>query len=179
MNIIENILSKQVFSNLQAKIMSDATPWYFTESTAFVEDNDIILDASFNHMVFNERPLSPIFDTLMLAFLQCLDKSDQVLEELYRIKIGLITATESNHVHKPHVDFNFQHKTALLYLNTSDGDTIFYNEMENGRPVENFTVKETVSPEENKFVFFDGLQYHSSSTPTKNKRRIVVNFNYR
>jgi hypothetical protein len=179
MNIKENILSYSVFKNIQAKVFDDAVPWYYTDTTALIEENNLLMDNSFNHMVFRDgRPTSPLFDGIVFAFLDCLDKTNQQLKEILRIKIGLITATENTFVHKPHIDFDLPHQTALLYLNSTDGDTIFYKE-KLGDNIDNvLTITDRVTPEENKFVYFDGLTYHSSSTPTNSKRRVVINFNY-
>lgn len=179
MNIKNDILSYSVFKNIQSKVFDDAVPWYYADSTAYIENNDLTLDCSFHHMIYRDnRPTSPLFDSVVFAFLDCLDKTDQKMKEILRIKIGLITATENSFVHKPHVDFDFPHQTALLYLNTTDGDTIFYKEKLGHNTANEFTIDHKIKPEENKFVYFDGLTYHSSSTPTNSKRRVVINFNY-
>jgi hypothetical protein len=79
--------------------------------------------------------------------------------------------------------------TALFYLNDSDGDTIMYNEKYDPSSGYNQydyyknvikmpTVQSTVTPEENKMFWFDGLQYHSSNSPTNVTKRFIINVNY-
>ena len=42
---------------------------------------------------------------------------------------------------------------------------------------QDYTIGHREKPEANKFVFFNGHQYHSSSNPTTNPWRVVLNFN--
>ena len=93
-------------------------------------------------------------------------------------------------INDPHVDFEKEHYTGLLYLNDSDGDTFIYNQKYD--PSTNLlmqeyfntflnghlSVKETISPKQNRLVIFDGHYFHSSSTPTIVPARYVVNFNF-
>ena len=41
------------------------------------------------------------------------------------------------------------------------------------------SVYDTSTPQQNKLVLINGLQYHASSTPVKTGRRLAINFNYR
>ena len=187
MKTINNNLGPNTFSYIKEKIDNPNFPWYYAKSTANIDTVDPhTLDFSFYHLVYFEEPKSNIFDPLFTAFLECLDKSNQELKTLLRIRIGLVTPTTQCIIHAPHIDYDMPHKTALLYLNSTDGDTIFYNQffdassnINNQEFIKgkNLEILSKVTPEENKFVMFDGLQFHSSSTPTKEKR-IVVNFNY-
>jgi len=67
-------------------------------------------------------------------------------------------------------------------VNDSDGDTIIYNETADdiqnlpGLDTSMLTIKQTVTPRKGRVVLFNGRRYHSSSTPTTDKR-CVINFN--
>ena len=71
---------------------------------------------------------------------------------------------KSKRKNKPHVDYTFEHKGCLFYINTNNGATFFE--------------KEKVLPKENRVVFFQPHKLHSSSLCTDQKRRLVINFNY-
>ena len=70
----------------------------------------------------------------------------------------------------PHIDMNRPHTTALYYVNTSDGETVFFDENNNEIRRE--------KPEQGKVVIFDGSIYHASSCPTTTTNRMTLNFNY-
>lgn len=188
MKIIDNALGINTFANIQGKLLSSSFPWYYINSTANVdEEYPQKFDFSFNHLIYFENPTSQIFDTVFTAFLECLDKSDQRLKKLLRIRAGLITTTPNRVIHAPHIDYDYAHQTALLYLNNSDGNTLFYDQLYDPTcgtnnlefiQNKNLSISEEVSPVENRFVTFNGLQYHSSSSPVNTERRIVINFNY-
>jgi hypothetical protein len=102
------------------------------------------------------------------------------------------TITPESFVDKAHVDMNFNHQTALIYINDADGPTRIYNEkfedMFNQDKSsyekhydlikDKLTVAETIEPVANRMVIFDGLHYHSGTTPSKTDRRIIININY-
>jgi hypothetical protein len=75
---------------------------------------------------------------------------------------------------------DYDHKVLLYYVNDSDGDTILYNEVfeEYEEVPENFTVNKTFTPIKGNALVFDGLIYHSSSKPTKNSKRIIINIDF-
>jgi hypothetical protein len=78
----------------------------------------------------------------------------------------------------------------LLYLDDGDGDTQIYNEKydssDNADTYQYFqqvhkgqsTIMETSTPEENKLIWFNGLHYHASQSPTTMAKRVVININY-
>ena len=66
-----------------------------------------------------------------------------------------------------HVDTTIPHVVVLYYVNDSDGDTHLFNGVD---------IIKTVTPKKNRVVIFDGSIYHSSGSPTTNKR-CVINFN--
>jgi len=187
---IENVLGKNTFKEIQEKALDDSLPWYYTGSTAYREHDDHahILDGSFTHYVYARgEAFSPICDRLYQTFLNCLDAAGETLDTLYRLRLGLIIPTETTFVHAAHIDMDAPHRTALIYFNDSDGDTILYDNLYDfdcGIPSrvcvkqENLELLERHTPKANTFISFEGNRYHSSSTPTLHKRRIVLNCNY-
>ena len=189
MNRIENILSASVFKKIQMEVSSNSFPWYYV-STAYRSNSNSMFDHSFSHLVLgNEGKISFISDMLETAILSALDKTNQTVNCIFRIRLGMTTANVP-HVDHPHVDHKFPHMTGLIYLNDSDGPTILYNEFYDPESAlepdmycktvlnNEVTIKEKNIPKENSMIWFNGLNYHSSSLPTTTSRRIVLNFNY-
>ena len=94
--------------------------------------------------------------------------------EILRAKLNLQTQITDNkpHFHNtPHIDSYYGHNVFMLYLNDSDGDTVFFDKDKN--------IIKRVSPKKNRAVVFDGMNYHSGSHPYKSDKRIVMNVNWR
>lgn len=191
MEIHDNILSPSIFKKLEASVLNAALPYYFGESTAYRGDDPAQkFDFSWSHLVYEEgqthSSLGPFLETVLLS---CIDNSNQTIEKLFRIRIGLVTTTPTTVTHDPHIDYDSYHKTGLLYLNSTDGETYIYKEKYdpdsgmNSREylekiIKTVHVEKAVKPEANRFVWFDGLQYHSSTSQTDKSKRVVITFNY-
>ncbi len=78
----------------------------------------------------------------------------------------------------PHVDYMNPHTTALYYLDSADGDTVFFNQRyQGGLQPQEFSVASRLAPRANRLVVFDGLQYHTATAPCSSELRMVVNVN--
>lgn len=188
--VLERAVREDLFQELKTEIFSDGFPWFYTGTTLGenTEKTDKFNYSFFHNAYFHDDGYSVVGEKLEYAILDCLNYINFPISRMLRIRLGLITVTEHTIVHTPHIDFPFEHKTGLLYLNDSDGDTILYNERyDTSRDKSEYDQKirnrekeiiTTFTPKENKLAIFDGLLYHSSSSPTKTDRRVVVNFNY-
>lgn len=168
--------------------MSFDTEWHYVHSAAYrgLEGRN---DSSFTHTSLFDGIKSSELLYLYESVLLCgLSSANIDPHSLIRMRTGMFMKSESNHVHPPHIDYEFPHLVALLYINKTDGDTILYNEKfeDVGMNALDYyhlklngvvTEQVRVSPKENTMVIFDGLTYHSSSSPTSD-RRIVCNFNF-
>jgi hypothetical protein len=189
MNIHPNALPSQLFSRLVSTISHSEFPWYFN-STAYEDVTEPLLGYSYSHLAWKDgqsnSPVGPMIETV---FLMLADTMQQDVDQLIRVRIGSIGVTSTPHRHTPHVDLDYPHQTALLYLNDSDGSTELYDQFyDNTSQVtnqdyfqtikNNISLAKSISPEANKLVCFDGFRYHSSETPSNVPRRLVINFNY-
>jgi len=189
---IDNALPEQLFQKIQTQIMSHELAWFWTRT---YESKNGPLDNFYNHwahVISKENGVknSVLSDIVEAAFLIALDKSGQRLDQLIRSRIGMSTITSERLTHSPHVDIETPHRTALLYMNDCEAPTILYDQIYDlfsrvsGQEFyektlgANLTVAAESIPVANKFIWFDGLRYHSSTTSTQVSRRIVINFNY-
>jgi len=137
------------------------------------------------------KSTSPYSQLMRTVLLCACDKAGVTVENVYRIKCGLMTALHNRVTHEAHVDQFTKHTTALMYLNDSDGDTLFYNKsfnlndknLSDKQISEKYICTEDdivdrITPKANRFVVFNGLQYHSSQAPVNTKYRYVINFNF-
>lgn len=188
----QNAVPLSLFDKVKDFIESDNFPWFYSCNTAYTSNEsrfDDLYNGSFGHVaVMDGRKNSEIAHSLEDCLLTVLDSVNKKLDRLHRIRIGFIPIGAVPIVNIPHVDVPYNHTVGLLYLNDSDGDTIVYNEKFN--PYGSYEISKyyeehlnsqvteyrRFTPEENKFIMFDGMHYHSSSTPIKTKRRIAVNF---
>jgi len=184
--IIENFLPESYKDEIYNLTTSDEFPWFYNETISGRSINEVAgfseVQFGFSHVLFNNgQENSPFykFFTPMVYFIE--EKTGEKINELIRIRAGLnVKSSQEELVHLPHVDYPYPHKVFLYYVDDSDGDTVMYNEKYDSTFfVENFSVKETISPQRNKGILFDGLRYHSSSSPVKNTRRVAININFR
>jgi len=85
---------------------------------------------------------------------------------LLRVKANLNPYNGDNKVHQYHVDIpHFKGKTAVYYVNTNNGSTLF----QDGTEVESV---------ENRIVIFDATLKHAKRNSTNTKARCVVNINF-
>jgi len=190
MNILENAVGKSVFGKITDAVFDWQFPWYYGPTAYATEGKNALYNHSYSHLVLSDgKAFNQVGDMLAMTLYNLGDIIEQDVKTILRIRIGSIPVTPKPIIHTPHVDLEIPHKTALLYLNDSDGDTVFYDlkysyatKLSSREYYElhkkKIKIEEVVKPEKNKFVWFDGYDYHSSTSPTKVDRRIVVNFNY-
>jgi len=187
--LIENCLPQDLFNSLVTQVTNwSNVPWFFAQNTALNPEDNITVKPFYGSWAHNSilygndnSSLAPICRKVIDHILST---SGQKLHFLSRCRFGLITTTPYEIVHDAHVDFiDFKHKTGLLYLNDSDGDTILYNKFH--KEGDEYPIKCSeqdislrVSAKANRVYIFDGYQYHSSTAPMKNIYRLVMNFNY-
>jgi hypothetical protein len=183
MKIIHNAFQKDLFKKIVETVTDTHFPWYYS-ATAY-HDEKGLYSYSFSHQVFDTQIRSKSHSIIYPTFLKFLEDNNEKMTELLRIRCGLVGVTPYPYTHEAHVDFPFEHKTALIYLNESDGPTTLYNEkfdpaseQDPRHFYKDLTINTQVNPEPNKMIIFDGLTYHTSCSPTKVPRRLVINFNY-
>ena len=190
MNILENAVGKSMFGKITDAVFDWQFSWYYGPTAYATEGKKSLYDYSYSHLVLSDgKAHNQVGEILAITLYNLSDVIKQDVKTILSIRIGSIPVTPKPIIHTPHVDLEFPHKTALLYLNDSDGDTVFYDLKYPWierlsthdyylKKKKKIKIVETVKPEKNKFVWFDGFNYHSSTSPTKVDRRIVVNFNY-
>lgn len=179
----ENVINGRYCDHLAYTLGEEGKfPWYFVfDSAPGGHDHTDEVFPSFHHTLWYQgKPHSDQWPIFYPAVIEILDSFNVTVKELMRVRLGLITKSYKNVIHGPHVDWEgCPHKTILFYFNDSDGDTYFYKEFwqENVKP-KTFILENSITPQKNKAVFFDGYQYHSSSTPINSNWRLVMNINF-
>lgn len=196
---VTNAVPADLFDKVSMIVSSDIFPWYYISNSAISsiegteEYNDEVSGAFAHTAILNGIKVTEYADDLSLCLTSILDSLNMKIKHLHRIRIGMMTISPRFRINTPHIDILKKHKVGLLYLNDSDGETFLYKEKfppiysVSGDPKDvvtyyeqwlnkQVTVMNKIKPEKNKFIMFDGLHYHSSSTPVTTKRRIVVNY---
>ena len=183
--IIVNDFLPDYYADLIEETMSGTFPWYFLENASgeSSESNDKLYPEyqfGFFHNIFIEThggPSSNYYD-LFLPMIYALEKRFNIKDFFVkRIRLGMSTNIGIEGARYPHVDAQEPHKTFLYYVNSSDGDTLFYNKSY-PESKENLIIEKRNTPKKNTGILFDGLKYHSSSFPTKQSRRMTININF-
>lgn len=97
--------------------------------------------------------------------------------KILRCRINVLTMSKPGYHNLMHVDTPIKHNVFLYYLNDSDGDTIFFNK-KFGSEEGSLDVVDKVTPKAGTGIVFDGSYFHSSTPPSENTLRIVLNIDY-
>ena len=156
--VIDNFLEEDVFKEIEKILMGDKFPWFFNN---FKNDDDDINNFQFTHTVVRGNGnIESKFIQYMKPFFDKLN-----IKKIFRIKINLTTRTQNSFNHLYHTDVSFQCTTAIFYINSNNGKTIFKH-------------GEEVNSVANRMVIFNSNLEHAATSHTDEKTRVVINFNY-
>lgn len=155
-NVIDNFLPQNEFAELQNTMMNGYFPWFRHEGIDAHDDGQ----RQFVHVFFNHHTQNSNFFPLLTPLL---NKIDPVA--LCRIKANLLPPTAEIMQFQQHVDYEETCITAILYITSNNGYTVF----ENGQKVESV---------ENRLLTFPSYMKHTGTTSSDGIDRIVINLNY-
>jgi hypothetical protein len=183
MQVIDNVLDTSYLKHLQHLVFKDIS-WFCLYDSAFYDIQDNNTDNfSFYHILFDiqNKNSSDFFPIFLPAVLTILNKFNFKKFKLLRARLGLTTKNGSQGIiHNPHIDSVIPHKVIVFYINPSNGPTTLYQEKytDNNITPTTFNILKQVDPVANRALMFDGTHYHSSSKPTTNNFRFVLNIDF-
>lgn len=162
MKLYENFISSSDLSVIQNSMLEGVMHWYYNPCVDYYGDEKDYLDNyQFTHNFYGNNVINSDYIKILYPIIEKLKP-----RSLIRIKANLSTRTEKIISHQYHTDFDYSDsKTAIFYVNTNDGYTLFRD----GTKVESI---------ENRLIVFDSLTEHTGTTCTDAKVRVVVNINY-
>ena len=160
--LYDNFLPIHVFKEIQKIFMSEDFSWSWGNTV--VNDNHVECDELDNHQFFHQVYHNLLTDSPYYKYTAPIVNALNS-KALIKIKANLSVRTKERIIHGYHKDFPFECKTAIFYINSNDGVTMF----KNGKVIDSV---------ENRFIMFNSQLEHTGTTCTNQKRRIVINFNY-
>lgn len=167
MRVIDDFLPLSDFRQVQGQLLSAGWPWYFQETVDYPEEKGNLEKSQFCYHLYRNHTWQGAGYSVISPFLPFLKPL-----ALVRVKANLQVRTEIRKQNSFHVDLLDPDLkpyedllTAIYYVNTNDGLTVF----EDGSEVESV---------ENRLVLFPSKMRHTGTTCTDAKRRVVINFNF-
>ena len=166
--VIDNFLPKEEYDNLYRTLMGYEMIWNYQDVVDYEQGDNFM----FCHLFWTtDRGLvTPLSDILEFFYTKL---NTQIL---IRIKANLTTKTKTHLESEFHYDHEFVGSrlpdgtltsyTAIYYVNTNNGYTLF----------KNGNLK--VDSVGNRIAIFDSSKLHKAVSCTDEKRRVVINFNY-
>jgi len=179
--VIDNFLPKSYQDELENVLTRYDFPWYYqpmlTTGKPKVQNEMFKYTHGFTHQFYHqERGVESPFWGLIQNFRHFVPVPTQ---DYYRLKANLtvpVNDWNENCCQEPHIDMPIPHLVCLYYVNDSDGDTFFFNEVfDQKHEPENFSVYERITPKKGRAVVFDGLRYHGSNNPINYPNRFIIN----
>lgn len=167
--VVKNCISQQFSDFIAQELLTKSFPWGYEENVTGVGD---IKPGFSNSPYANGTTLNTAYFFLYPLLLQAANNSGFFVERLLRIRVGAYVNRSTVEHNDVHVDNKDPHIVGLYYPQNSDGDTVFFANLDAKNEIFR------VAPEKGTIVFFDGSIPHASSNPTKHGIRITVNFNF-
>tara|TARA_R100001086_G_scaffold62056_3_gene28773 strand:+ start:219 stop:731 length:513 start_codon:yes stop_codon:yes gene_type:complete len=155
-----NFLNKEDFVRLKNFMTSIDFPWFYSKTQTDGRDSSYLFHSFFHKNRINSSHyyhlIEPILD--ILKPLSIMNIRANLL--LSRRNSGSTFHIDSWGFKKP------KHKTAIFYVNTNNGYTLFEKD------------KKEITCVENKLIIFPSKMKHKAVAQTDTDTRIVINFNY-
>ena len=154
--IIDNFLDKEYFNLLNNQFLNNEFPWYFQKGKVFDFDGNF----QCTHLFFENNKINSNYFELLEPLLLKLN-----IKSLVRLKLNSTFKENTIKNFDLHTDVPFICNTAIFYLNTNNGKTIFKNQKE-------------IESVENRIIIFPSNLEHTGTTHTDTTYRMVLNLNY-
>jgi hypothetical protein len=187
-NIVENVISKEEQDRLENLLISNNFAWFFSNATCTGERKPFYSDQIFESSQFvHNFVVDGSINSNYFGLLSGLCNNLAIKENIYtfnpiRIKANLTfpQLKFKKGMYKPlHIDVDCPNCiTAIYYVNDSDGDTLFFKDVDSMQEKNDFTVVKKVSPKKGTLVYFPSNILHSSEFPLESEKRCVINFNF-
>lgn len=153
--------------------------WKFIPNLSYGNSNNydsagfsklLFLKKEFDNNEDRKTTITSEYNYVIPMILEAFDKFDLKcdISNVFRSRARLTLNREKSKEEEIHVDYKFPHLVLLYYINTTDGDTVLYDN--------NNMIIEKISPRRKRCVLFDGSIRHSSSSSTLSPR-IIINTN--
>lgn len=176
MKIIDNFLAKYYLQHLQDNFLGDNSSWSFNDSLTGDDSLKVLGSFGFGIKLHWNGYFTGSYESTLVRGLvfSAQEKVEEVFGEsleIIRARADMTVFNPLNHRHELHTDFQYEHMTAIFYLNNSDGNTILFD-----RDGKNILAE--VEPVENRLLIFDGLLQHTGHSPSNHKSRVLINMNF-
>lgn len=153
--VIDDFVNVDYFEKIQEHFLGGSIPWTFQNGVVVPNDGKY----QFIHLMYTEyAPRSPYFEFVEPIF------RDLGAASIIRCKANLLPRGNEIVQNDFHTDYN-NCVTAILYVNSNNGYTLF----KNGDKIESVA---------NRLVVFDSNLEHTGTNCTDEPCRVVINFNY-
>tara|TARA_E500000318_G_scaffold101982_1_gene105913 strand:+ start:4163 stop:4639 length:477 start_codon:yes stop_codon:yes gene_type:complete len=157
MKIVDNFLPSFFFDFISERFLHRHFAWYFQKSKVTDDDGEI----QFTHLFYDNNIELSKHINLLEPILKQLK-----VKKLLKAKVNLTLKEDIVRPFNYHVDIDYtKGNTAILYMNTNNGKTLF----KNGKEVNSVA---------NRMLIFANQLEHTGTTHTDTKYRIVLNINY-
>ena len=153
--VIDNFLPEHKFKTIQSIMMGEDFPWFYKNYIAYKGEED-------GGYQFVHNFLDPDDGTSDRYYLM---EPFEKMGKMYRIKSNLRTRTFFHGRSYYHIDYPDM-TTAIFYINTCNGYLKFKKS------------RHKIKSVANRMVIFDSNLDHAGFSPTDEKTRVVINFNY-
>jgi hypothetical protein len=159
--IIDNFLPEKDFLEIKNTLIDDGMfPWFVNIGTTVENKPSSLYDFQFFHLFYYQYKINSDFYSLIEPIIEKINPTS-----ILRIKANVLTKTEEKIVFDFHKDVPIKCKTAVYYINTNNGGTIFKN-------------GDFIESKENRLLIFDSQEEHASVSCTDNFFRCILNINY-
>jgi hypothetical protein len=184
--VIDDIVSGNYQERIKETLFDTVShPWHLkhslSESTSGNEDTRFTQSPGFVNVFYNDDGIlnQTIYDLFLpVVKLACKEINFEFHKLLYARSFLQMPLATHQGITNPHVDISIPHLVCLYYVNDSDGETVFFNRIDEpvGSPRPTFddaTIANKVEPKQGRMVVFNGSVYHSNTLPNNNMRAVI------
>ena len=158
----KNFLPPDFFKKISNLIMDNDFAWRRRDSMTINADDGMYFTYTFYSYFL---PRSNLYEPYIIPILKKLQAEAPLIVRTNLFVSALFNKSKKKFWHR---DYEFQCKTAILYLNDCDGGT----ELKINNEIK------FIKAEANKMLVFDTLIYHRAITSKQAPLRYIINFNY-
>lgn len=192
--VIDNFLSEKYYQMIKNEVFGNEFTWKYRDNITYELDPKVFSDWNalnnlninyeygFYHEIYYDGQSYSYLNLILSSFYASLMEETQT-NRVMRCRLDMVTYSPDKYKHFPHVDFFEPHLSAVFYLTDSDAETILYDlkcsSFDDILNIDVNTLKELtrIEPKENRVVIFNGLHLHTGQSPSKSKKRILINTN--